>query len=97
VGGAANDYEITVDGREWLTKVRPVISPEEFIGKGNVLLRRHKMYEEGMKIFLVRLGSNGKTAGGYAKSGPRDLQGIYKSVEDLVNSVYFVDPTISRG
>ncbi|KVC93222.1 hypothetical protein [Burkholderia ubonensis] len=74
---------------------KSVISPEEFIAEVNRRLPNHHAYEAGWRVFLYPEGADGATASGYDLE-PRAAVGHIKQVIDHVNSLYTVDPNISR-
>jgi hypothetical protein len=75
---------------------KPVISPEEFIAEMNKRIKGHGAYEDGMRVFLVPEGANGKTASGYGFEGPGPIQMVVGAAHAHVESLYVTDPYISR-
>jgi len=76
---------------------KPVISPEEFTAEVNKRLPAHDAYQDGLHVFLVPKGANGRQASGYdwePKSAA--TAGVVAAVAQLVESEFEVNPYITH-
>ncbi|AUT62864.1 hypothetical protein [Paraburkholderia terrae] len=76
---------------------KPVISPEEYVDKVNERLPNCVGYREGLRIFLVPEGADGKTAMGYdwTFKDSLDVIGAVSAAAMLVDQEFVVDPHIT--
>ncbi|VWB16628.1 hypothetical protein BLA14095_00487 [Burkholderia lata] len=76
---------------------REIVPPERYVEEINKRLPDCHGYQNGLRVFLVPEGADGKTASGYDWTFRRDL-GAIGSVSDavaLVDKEFIVDPHIS--
>lgn len=78
---------------------KPVISPEEYIEQVNKRLPNCFGYREGLRVFLVPEGADGRMATGYDWTfrDSLDVIGAVAAAAALVDEEFVVDPHIARA
>lgn len=73
---------------------KPILTPQQFVDEVNSRLPGHAMYQPGMRVFLVPVGSDQPTGTDF--EGPGPAQGVTADVENHVRSEYDVVPALRR-